>query len=197
MQLTMPSEPARAVSTAINTLRNLPKLKVCAILVKGYWLKVIGYGFRVSSRQSEALPTRSISVGCDEGRFISPEERASALLSHQDLVQSFPTASHAKSHSPSAGYSPFGDSSGELKFPSSQPTLSYRVGALLEMTETRGLVFRVFFREARSPLPHREGWGGSPPYAISSELMRLSWMPSAISFLSFTSGRKMMRCPLM
>ena len=39
--------------------------------------------------------------------------------------------------SPCAGLSPFGNSSGELKFPSSQPTLSYRVGALLEMTETQ------------------------------------------------------------
>ena len=43
----------------------------------------------VSSRQSEAPPTRSISVGCDEGRFISPEERASALLSRWDYEDFF------------------------------------------------------------------------------------------------------------
>ena len=55
MQLTMPSEPATAVSTAIKTLSNFAQLKFCAILfrvlgllvigygLKGYWLKIIGY----------------------------------------------------------------------------------------------------------------------------------------------------------
>ena len=42
MQLTMPSEPARAVSTAIKILSNFAQLKFCAILVKGYGLKVMG-----------------------------------------------------------------------------------------------------------------------------------------------------------
>ena len=38
MQLTMPSEPATAVSTAMITLSRVAQLKVCAILVKGYGL---------------------------------------------------------------------------------------------------------------------------------------------------------------
>ena len=37
-----------------------------------------------------------------------------------------------------------------------------------------------------------EGRGGLP-YFIASEEMRLSWNPLAMSFLSFTSGRKTMR----
>ena len=45
MQLTMPSEPATAVRTAIKTLSNFAQLKFCAILfrVMGYGLWVIGY----------------------------------------------------------------------------------------------------------------------------------------------------------
>ena len=42
MQLTIPSEPATAVSTAIKILSNFAQLKFCAILVKGYGLKVMG-----------------------------------------------------------------------------------------------------------------------------------------------------------
>ena len=34
MQLTMPSDPATAVSIAINTLSNLLQLKFCAILFR-------------------------------------------------------------------------------------------------------------------------------------------------------------------
>jgi hypothetical protein len=75
MQLTTPIEPAIAVSTAINTLSNLPQSILFAILV-----------FRVNNFVVE-LRLRSL----------------------QEFKQAL-------------------DSFGELKFSSSQPTLSYRVG---------------------------------------------------------------------
>ena len=45
MQLTMPSEPAMAVSTAMRTLRIFPQLISFDMVVLGLWVK--GYGLRV------------------------------------------------------------------------------------------------------------------------------------------------------
>ena len=69
---------------------------------------------------------------------------------------------------------PVGNSSGEINLPSEQPTLSYRVGASLRMT-SRSLIFNFQF---------------SIVYA--SGITRLNVIFCAISFLSSTSGRKLM-----
>ena len=58
------------------------------------------------------------------------------------------------------------------------------------------LIIRVrSFSRGPSPLPHREGWGGSP-YSITSLEMRFSLKSLASSFLRRTSGMKRRLQPL-